>query len=38
MFFGVLLGMQQANNGMIEMKGYQDPDLKAALSISEGDA
>lgn len=37
-FFGVLLGMQQANNGMIEMKGYQDPDLKAALSISEGDA
>ena len=38
MFFGVLLGMQQANNGMIEMKGYEDPDLKAALSISEGDA
>nr|MDH3153807.1 YqxA family protein [Bacillus licheniformis] len=38
MFFGVLLGMQQANNGMIEMKGYEDPDLKATLSISEGDA
>ncbi|MED2941101.1 YqxA family protein [Bacillus swezeyi] len=38
MFFGVLVGMQQANNGMLEMKGYQDPDLKGALSISEGDA
>ncbi|MFN2745265.1 YqxA family protein [Bacillus sp. z60-18] len=38
MFFGVLFGMQQANNGMIEMKGYQDPDLKGALTVSEGDA
>ncbi|ATH92461.1 hypothetical protein ACH95_12515 [Bacillus glycinifermentans] len=38
MFFGVLVGMQQANNGMLEMKGYKDPDLKGALSISEGEA
>ncbi|MCF7617734.1 YqxA family protein [Bacillus sonorensis] len=38
MFFGVLLGMQQANNGMLEMKGYKDPDLKGALSFSEGEA
>ncbi|MDA7026880.1 YqxA family protein [Bacillus sp. CLL-7-23] len=36
MLFGVLLGMQQANQGMLEMKGYSDPDLKGAFSISKG--
>ena len=25
MFFGVLFGMQQANSGMLDMKGYKDP-------------
>lgn len=36
LLFGVLLGMQQANNGMIQMKGYEDPDLKNAFTIQGG--
>ncbi len=28
MFVGVLFGMQQANSGMLDMKGYKDPSLK----------
>ena len=28
MFISVLFGMQQANNGINEMKGYEDPNLK----------
>ncbi|MGW6163648.1 DUF3679 domain-containing protein, partial [Bacillus altitudinis] len=28
MFLGVLFGMQQANHGMLSMKGYHDPSLK----------
>ncbi|OLP65523.1 hypothetical protein BACPU_16110 [Bacillus pumilus] len=37
LFFGVLLGMQQANNGMLQMKGYHDPQLKGAFSIQVND-
>lgn len=32
-----LLGMQQANNGMLQMKGYHDPQLKGAFSIQMND-
>ncbi len=31
MFLGVLFGMQQANHGMLSMKGYHDPSLKGRL-------
>ncbi|MGE6629241.1 YqxA family protein [Bacillus sp. NPDC077027] len=33
LLFGVFLGMQQANNGMLYMKGYKDPNLKGAFSV-----
>lgn len=33
LFFGVLLGMQLANDGMKQMKGYEDPELKNAFTI-----
>ncbi|WP_273129812.1 YqxA family protein [Metabacillus sp. HB246100] len=33
LLFGVLLGMQQANQGMINMKGYQDPDFQGAFQV-----
>jgi hypothetical protein len=36
LFFGVLLGMQYANDGMKQMKGYEDPDLKNAFTIQNG--
>ncbi|GMB07568.1 uncharacterized protein DUF3679 [Thermolongibacillus altinsuensis] len=32
--FGVLLGMQQANEGMMKMKGYKDPDFQEVFHIS----
>lgn len=32
---GVLLGMQQANEGIREMKGYDDPDFSGAFQITE---
>ncbi|MFY4774865.1 YqxA family protein [Metabacillus sp. RGM 3146] len=35
LFFGVLLGMQSANNGLQKMKGYQDPALKGAFELKE---
>ncbi|AIZ60874.1 MULTISPECIES: YqxA family protein [Bacillus] len=37
LLFGVFLGMQQANNGMLQMKGYHDPQLKGAFSIQIND-
>jgi Protein of unknown function (DUF3679) len=33
LLFGVLIGMQQANQGMIKMKGYNDPDLQGAFQV-----
>ncbi|MEC2149849.1 YqxA family protein [Bacillus velezensis] len=36
MFFGVLFGMQQANSGMLDMKGYKDPSLKGAFTLGGG--
>lgn len=32
-FFGVLLGMQQANEGLKHMKGYDDPAFEGAFEI-----
>lgn len=33
LFFGVLLGMQQANEGLIKMKGYKDHSFTGAFDI-----
>ncbi|MBD1382085.1 YqxA family protein [Metabacillus arenae] len=33
LLFGVLIGMQQANVGLLNMRGYEDPDLKGAFYI-----
>ncbi|MFC3882984.1 YqxA family protein [Bacillus songklensis] len=35
LLFGVLLGMQLANNGMIKMKGYEDPEFLSAFTVSQ---
>jgi hypothetical protein len=35
LFFGVLLGMQLANEGIREMKGYDDPQYSRAFHITE---
>lgn len=35
MFLAVLFGMQQANEGIHKMKGYDDPEFKSAFSIKE---
>ncbi|MFC4320841.1 YqxA family protein [Litchfieldia salsa] len=34
LLIGVLIGMQQANEGMKKMKGYEDPSLQSAFQIS----
>ncbi|KXG11340.1 YqxA family protein [Anoxybacillus rupiensis] len=34
LFFGVLLGMQQANQGMIKMKGYNDPSFQTVFHVA----
>ncbi|MGG6437499.1 YqxA family protein [Saccharococcus caldoxylosilyticus] len=34
LFFGVLLGMQQANEGMQKMRGYEDTSLPSVLHLS----
>jgi hypothetical protein len=34
LFFGVLLGMQQANEGMQKMRGYEDVSLPSVLHLS----
>ncbi|MGE8206185.1 YqxA family protein [Heyndrickxia sp. NPDC080065] len=36
LFVGVLMGMQKANVGMTEMKGYHDEGFKAPITIKEG--
>lgn len=35
LFLGVLIGMQQANEGLKAMKGYDDPRFSQAVSIDE---
>jgi hypothetical protein len=37
LFLGVLIGMQQANDGMKKMKGYEDPSLNSAFIINQSD-
>ncbi|MEH7443129.1 YqxA family protein [Heyndrickxia sp. MSNUG] len=37
MFLSVLFGMQQANEGIHKMKGYDDPEFKSAFTIKEED-
>jgi hypothetical protein len=37
LFFGVLLGMQQANVGLLQMKGYDDPSLGGAFQLNKSD-
>ena len=37
LFLGVLIGMQQANDGMKKMKGYEDPNFHQAVSLKETD-
>ncbi|MEH6941190.1 YqxA family protein [Bacillus sp. JJ722] len=34
-FVGVLLGMQKANIGILNMRGYDDPNLYSAVSIEQ---
>ena len=34
---GVLLGMQQANEGMRKMKGYNDPSLERVVHVSKNE-
>jgi hypothetical protein len=34
LFFGVLLGMQQANQGLMKMKGYHDPSFQTVFQFS----
>ncbi|MGN1400735.1 MAG: DUF3679 domain-containing protein [Bacillus sp. (in: firmicutes)] len=36
-FVGVILGMQKANEGLVNMRGYEDPLLYDAVSIEEED-
>lgn len=35
MFVSVLFGMQQANEGIHKMKGYDDPQFKSAFKVNE---
>ena len=34
-FVGVMLGMQKANTGLVNMRGYDDPQLNSAISITD---
>ncbi|MFS0780850.1 DUF3679 domain-containing protein [Bacillus sp. 1P06AnD] len=36
-FVGIILGMQKANTGLVQMRGYEDPSLYSAASIDEKD-
>ncbi|MBT2677432.1 YqxA family protein [Bacillus sp. ISL-35] len=38
MFISVLFGMQQANEGIHKMKGYEDPEFKSAFSVKENES
>ncbi|ANB60162.1 YqxA family protein [Anoxybacteroides amylolyticum] len=33
LFFGVLLGMQQAKEGLLKMKGYHDPSFQSVVAV-----
>lgn len=33
LFVGVIIGMQQANEGMLKMKGYRDTELESVVQI-----
>ncbi|MFY0757506.1 YqxA family protein [Metabacillus dongyingensis] len=33
LLLGVLFGMQQANQGLVKMKGYEDPNLSSAFEV-----
>lgn len=33
LFFGVLLGMQQANEGLLKMRGYHDPAFQTVFDV-----
>lgn len=35
MFISVLFGMQQANEGIHKMKGYDDPEFKSAFTVKQ---
>ena len=37
LFLGVLIGMQQANDGMKKMKGYEDPAFNSAFHINQSE-
>ena len=37
MFISVLFGMQQANNGINEMKGYEDAQFEGAFSFQDNE-
>ena len=36
-FVGVLFGLQKANTGIVNMRGYQDPQFNAVVSIEHND-
>ncbi|PKR85127.1 YqxA family protein [Heyndrickxia camelliae] len=35
LFIGVLIGMEKANQGMVKMKGYDDPSLQSPVQTQE---
>lgn len=35
LFFGVLMGMQYANEGLVKMKGYSDPNFDEPVSVEQ---
>ena len=35
LFIGILIGMEKANQGMVQMKGYDDPSLPPPIHVSE---
>ena len=37
LFVGVLIGMQKANDGIVEMKGYEDAAFETPLTVSENE-
>lgn len=37
LFLGVLLGMQQANDGLMKMKGYKDPAFNGAFDVEKSE-
>jgi len=37
LFIGVLIGMEKANQGMVQMKGYDDPSLPPPVIVNESE-